>query len=134
VPWTGEVLEASPVTAAKALLEAKRLREQIKDFEAVAREYVLKDSRRQGTKTLHYGDTTVTVSSDRELVWDMTELVKLLDAGLPPERYNDLVTEEVSYKVDAAVARQLEGANEEYAGIIGRARAYLPKSPYISVK
>jgi hypothetical protein len=133
VPWTGEVLDATPVTAARALLEARRLREQIKDFEAVAREYVLQDSQRQGTKTLHYGDTTATVSGDRELVWDMTELVKLLDAGLPQERYNDLVHEEVSYKVNAAVARQLAGANEEYADIIERARHYLPKRPSVSV-
>jgi hypothetical protein len=133
VPWTGEVLDASPATACRALLEARRLREQIKVFEELAREYVLLDSQRQGTKTLHYGEATATVKGDRELVWDMTELVKLLDAGLPQERYNDLVTEEVSYKVNAAVAKQLEAANEKYAAIIGQARHYLPKRPYVSV-
>jgi len=46
---------------------------------------------------------------------------------LPQDRYEQLVTEVVTHKVDARVAKQLAGSNPAYAAIIERARRVDPK-------
>jgi hypothetical protein len=51
------------------------------------------------------------------------DLVEGLEqAGVPAERMAALVTTEITYKVDARVARQLEAANPAYAQVIRAAR------------
>lgn len=88
----------------------------------------------QGTKTMRAGDFVVKFSDSDEISWDVTELQKLRKAGLPEDRYAELVTEVVSYKVNGSVARQIEGSNPKYARIIKRARVRHPKRPSASVE
>lgn len=131
---TGELVEATPAKAAELLVVVREMRDRmmglVRDCEAV----LLEESARQGTKTLHFGRATATVTAGQELQWDLSVLPRLLVLGLPDERYNELVKTTISYKVNARVANQLEGANEEYAKVIGEARSYVETPQRVYVK
>lgn len=94
----------------------------------------MEEASRQGTKTLHLSNANVSVSGGSQVEWDVEELNKLLYAGLPVERFDDLVTVIVSYKVNAAVAKQISAANPDYAEIISKARSEAPAAYRVSVK
>jgi len=130
----GSLVPATPENAAELLTVVREMRNRmlglVKDCEAV----LLEESQRQGTKTLHLSGGTATVTGGSELAWDVSELTRLLAAGLPAERYDELVTETVSYKVNAAVAKQLEAANDLYGEIIRAARSYVDKPWRVSVR
>ena len=97
---------------------------------------LVEESRRLGTKTLHLAQGTAIVSGGpaSELAWDVGELVRLLALGLPAGRYEELVETIVTYKVNAAAAKQLEAANPEYANVISKARSRVDKSWRVSVR
>jgi hypothetical protein len=97
---------------------------------AILDEYV-----RQGTKTLHLaGGFTATITTPSQIVWDHQVLLELVDAGLPRERYELLVKEEVVKKVDQGIIRQLEGANPQYREIIARARNRIPRRESVKIE
>jgi hypothetical protein len=131
---TGELVPATPENAVELLAAARDMRSRIlnlvKDCEAV----LLDESRRQGTKTLRYGNTTATVTGGTEIVWNLDILQELRNRGLPEERYDELVVATVTYKVDARVAKQLETSNPAYAEVIRMARSEEPKPWRVSVK
>lgn len=134
VPLTGEVLDLTdPVQVARVRRELRDARGYIDEFNRTLDHVLLEESRRLGKKTIRLGDYTATIGPDSELSWDVTVLVELLAAGLPKERYDELVEEIVDYKVSAAVASQIEKANPEYAEIIGRARQRIPKRPTVKI-
>jgi len=131
---TGELVPATPEKAAELIVAARdmrgRLLDLVKDCEAV----LLDESRKQGTKTLHYPEGTATISGGTDLEWNLDILLELRKRGLPEDRYNELVVATVTYKVNAAVAKQLEAANPAYAEVIAMARSYEPKPWRVSVK
>lgn len=131
---TGEIVEATPAKAAELMVAAREMRGRllglVKDCEAV----LLDESRKQGTKTLHYPEGTATITGGQDLIWNLEILLQLRDRGLPEDRYNELVVATVTYKVNAAVAKQLEAANTEYAEVIGMARSYEAKPWRVSIK
>ncbi len=131
---TGEILPATPDNAISLLGAARELRGRlmslVKDCEAV----LLEESRRQGTKTLRFEDVTATVTGGSDLEWDMDVLLELRAWGLPESRYDELVVATVTYKVDARVAKQLEGANDDYAAVIRRSRSRVEKPWRVNVK
>lgn len=134
-PITGELVAPDDVAAIGQALEALRehenkVRDAISAFTRAAVAYSLV----AGTKTLVADGVKIEISPDTGLEWDVEELDKLLDAGLPRERYRDLVKEVVTRKVDARVARQIAGANPAYKAIIDRAQRRVPKRQYASVK
>lgn len=131
---TGELVQATPAKATELIVAAREMRGRllglVKDCEAV----LLDESRKQGTKTLHYPEGKAEITGGQELIWNLDILLQLRDRGLPEDRYNELVVATVTYKVNAAVAKQLEGANPAYAEVIGMARSYEPKPFRVSVK
>lgn len=131
---TGEIVPATPSKAVELLYAAREMRAKmlglVKDCEAV----LLEESRRQGTKTLHLPEGTAEITGGSAPDWALGTLTELLDLGLPQERYDELVVATTTYKVDARVAKQLEGANPEYAEVIGRARSYVEKPWRVTVK
>lgn len=136
VPGTGEIVslaEASGV--ARALRAIREHKQQVEDVRALLERALVEESERAGTKTLHLGDgLTASIGPDTEIEWDLDELEKLKDAGLPDERYAELVTEVVSYKVNASVAKQIEGANARYGEIVVRARNRVPKRQTVRIE
>ncbi len=133
-PISGELVPVRDTAAvAHTLQDLRELKNTVQEAISAFSEAVIQESRRQGTKTLNVGDVTLKVSSDHEVTWDIEILQLLLDEGLPPERYAELVTEILEYKVNASVARQLAGASPEYAEIINAAKGSQPKRQYVSV-
>ena len=134
-PVTGELVPTSDLgKVAEALDTLRAARAALSDATAAFTEVIVAESKRQGTKTLTAAGVRLEVSADSEIQWDVEELLKLRDLGLPEDRYTALVTMVVSYKVNGSVARQIEGASPEYAAVVDRARVRVPKRPYVSVK
>jgi hypothetical protein len=127
-PRTGEFLEPTPANALTLLDAARDMRARLMDLVKDCELVLLEESRRQGTKTLHVdGVGTAEITGGSELSWDLETLLELRDLGLPEDRYDELVVATVTYKVDARVAKQLEGANPDYAAVIERARTRVEK-------
>lgn len=135
IPTTGELVDLTdPAFCARALYELETLKAQIRELEGYLKESVLEESIRVGGKTLHFeGGFTAKITTPNATRWDYTVLLELIDAGLPEERFNELVLIEQSYKVDGSIVRQLQGANPVYAEIIGRAKEIIPRSPSVKV-
>lgn len=135
LPGTGQIVNLDDAAeVARALSSLRDWKRHADGARAVLEAALVEESARQGTKTLHLGAVTASVSADTELTWDITELVKLLDAGLPAERYQALVGETVTYKVNAAVAKQIAGANPAYAVIVAAAQTRTPKRQYVRIE
>ncbi len=135
-PVTGELITASDVNGvAEAVKGLRALNAQIRDAIADATVILVEESRRQGTKTLALQDVTVEIRGGTETVWDIDNLTLGLEAaGLPQDRLPDLIKTEVTYKVDARVAKQLAGANEDYAAVLESAKTTVEKPYYVRVK
>lgn len=134
-PFTGELVPSTDIARVAATLDDLReIRQKLNDAVAVFTEAVIAESRRVGSKTLTAGAVKLELSADSTIEWDVEELLKLRDLGLPEARYDELVQQTVSFKVNGSVARQLEGASEEYAAVINNARVRLPKKQYVTVK
>jgi hypothetical protein len=135
LPQTGEVLDLTDAPAVgRALRDVRRLKQQLDEARRILEDALVEESRRVGTKTLHLGSVLAIVYGGEKVEWDVEELWKLRDAGLPEERLTALIKTEVTYKVDAAVARQIAAANPDYRAIIERARLVVPASWRVSVK
>lgn len=133
-PLTGELISPADVPALGEAIRALREHKSQIDVAIYAfTQAVVEASQALGTKTIRAGSMTIKVTGGDTIEWDVTELVKLRAAGLPEERYAELVTEQVSYKVNASVAKSIEGSNPVYAKIIGQARVRVPKRQSASV-
>jgi hypothetical protein len=135
-PKTGELV---PVTdtdgVAQAVQALREYNQRIRDAIADATTVLVEESRRQGKKTLHLMNTTVEIRGGAETVWDVEALRENLEsAGCPPERIEEVIKTEVTYKVDARIAKQLAAANEDYAIAVELARSSAEKPFYVKVK
>lgn len=134
-PISGELVLTSDIDrVAVTLDQLKQHRQRVNEAIAEFTFPLLLASRQQGTKTLRAGGLTFAISSGFDLTWDTEVLLELLDAGLPQERYDELVTQTVEFKVNGSVARALSGSNPAYAEIIERARIRNPKTQSATVK
>lgn len=132
---TGEVILLSDLPAcARAVEEIRDLEYRLRQMKNELTRPFVEETEKRGSKTLRWGeDLEVVVSASETVEWDVTELAKLQDAGLPDDRYDELVKAEVTYKVSAREATRIAGANEQYAEIIERAKTLVPKNPTLKI-
>lgn len=121
-----------PDEVAQALADVRTLETQLRTLKSALTQALVDEAQRQGSKTLRFGDLKVEVTSPVTVTWDLEELAKLLDAGLPQDRYDALVKTEVTYKVDAREAKRIAGS-DRYRAIIERARVEGETAPRASV-
>lgn len=134
VPFTGEIVDLDdPVTCARMLQEIREISEQLRDARAALTDALIRESERQGTKTLRFGSIEARINTPMETSWDYGVLLELQAAGLPEERFNELVTMTVEYKVNGLIAKSISSSNPTYKEIIDRARSQHPKSPSVTV-
>jgi hypothetical protein len=135
-PVTGVVVDVTHMSAvAESLERLREVKNQINDAIGYLTDAVIAESRNQGTKTLNAGAVTLELSTGYEIEWDVGMLDRELSAaGLPPERLADVVVPQFTWKVNAAVARQLAAANDTYKTIIEAAQTRIPKPQYVKVK
>lgn len=133
-PLSGELVPADDVAGlARALAALREHRDRVNDAIAMFTAAAAEESARQGTRTLTADGWEIKLGPDTEINWDMEVLLELRTAGLPEDRFDQLVRATVEYKVDGRVVRQLEAASPVYAEIIDRARSRVPKRQYASV-
>lgn len=135
VPLTGEVISLDdPGHCAKVMHEIRELEAKLRELKGYLGDALVEESRRQGTKTMHFPGLEVKINTPAEIVWDQEVLSELVTtAGLPEDRYKDLVSVEVQYKVNGSVAKSISASNPVYAEIITRAQTRVPRSPSVSV-
>lgn len=135
VPTTGEVISADDAPAClRVLTEIRDLEARLRELKGALTEALSEEFARQGTKTLELNGTKAELRGGSEIVWDVEVLELLRDEGLPEDRMTDLITTEISYKVNARVAKQLASANPAYAEIIECAQKSIPKATYVVIK
>lgn len=116
---SGELLEPSVSNAARVINAARTMKANIQEVVREATAYLVEESTRRGTKTLHDENETVTVTGGTSVEYDAADLIELLtDAGCPQDRIDSAITMVVTYKVDRRVLRQLAAANPEYRAAI----------------
>lgn len=134
IPTTGEAIDLSDAHAcARALREVREVEARLRDVKRVLTEGILEESQRQGSKTLHFPTFDARINNPPATVWDYEVLCELQDAGLPEERWTDLVTTEISYKVNGNVAKSIASSNPEYKAIIERAKSTTYGQPTVSI-
>lgn len=135
VPYTGELIAIEdPEQCARVLYEIGELEAKLRALRYVLRDVMFEESVRVGSKTLHFPDgVTAKISTPMETSWDYKILAELIEAGLPGDRFEALVTPEQTFKVNGSIVKELESANPVYAEIIDRARTKIPKSPGVSL-
>lgn len=112
---TGELLPATINNAAQVLEAARTLEATLRTAKAQATAFLVEESRRQGTKTLRSDLGKVELSGGPFTDYDTVELMDALrKAGCPEDRISEAVREEISYKVNRSVLRQLVSANSAY--------------------
>lgn len=132
---TGELIDLSNTRqVVDALEHIRRLEYELREAKALLTSAVAHECQRQGTKTLHLEGVTVELSGGARTEWDISELEKLRDVGLPEDRFTALVVPTITYKVNAAEAKRIAAANPVYAEIILRAQTALEGSYRVSVK
>lgn len=134
-PFTGSLVDVSdPMRAAEFLDALRQSKDTITKVIKAVEEIQRAEFERQGTKTIHAGRWDLELEDQVTYEWDEQVLQELLDAGLPEERYHDLVQTTVSVKVRQNIAKQLEATNETYREIVQRARTRVEKAPRVTVK
>lgn len=134
-PTTGELVSTSDIDGiGQTISNLRQAENQLRDFRRNVEQIVVAEAERQGTKTLHVQGRDLELRGGRTLEWDIEILQELQALGLPEDRYGELVQTRVEYKVNASVAKQIEAANDEYAEVIRRARSYVEKPVYVTVK
>lgn len=113
---TGELLPATPENAHAILARLAEMEQNIRTAKSAITEYVIEESARQGTKTFDTPSGKLVLEGGPETVVEGHDLAKLLrEAGCPEARIKDVVTEEISYKVNRRVLNQMVKANPDYA-------------------
>lgn len=135
-PFTGELIDRTDMTqVARVIEQLREHRDQVNTALAAFTQAVIERSIMMGTKTIHLGALTLEVSPDYEVEWDISMLnTDLPDAGVPDGRMAELLTTTVTWKVNARIAKQMAGANPDYAKIIEAAQTRVPKRQYVTVK
>jgi hypothetical protein len=135
VPTTGEVISSDdPLGCLRVLAEVRALEAQLKDLKGALTQALGEEFKRQGTKTLELGGVKAELRGGSEVVWDVEILEELREAGLPDARMDALVATEITYKVNANIAKSIAAVNDEYAQIIERAKSTIPKATYVVIK
>ncbi len=132
---TGEVLPATVENAGRVITAARDMKSRVQEVIGQATAYLADEASRQGTKTLHDGGATLTLSGGLTDEYDAADLMNALrEAGCPEARIDEAVTTEIKYKVNKSVLRQLAGANIAYRAAIEEARYQYEKPWRVSVK
>jgi hypothetical protein len=135
VPATGEILSLDDMAGClRVLTEIRDLESRLREAKAALTDALSYEFSRQGTKTIEIDGVKAELRGGTEVIWDVEVLDELRALGLPEERMGALITTEVTYRVNANVAKQIAAANPLYADVIEKARNTIPKATYVAVR
>lgn len=133
-PGTGEAVPADQADQVARILDelrehGKKVQEQRRNAELALADY----ARTVGAKTFELAGFKVAIRDQDTITWDIDTLERLLELGLPEDRWNQLVEQTISLKVNTRVAKQLAAANPTYADVIEKAQERADGRLYVSV-
>ena len=112
---SGEVLPATPENAFHVLTQIAEAEAKLRTLKAAITDYVRDESERLGTKTINVPGGKLVLEGGPEQQVEGHELRQLLaEAGMPEERIAEVVTEEVTYKVNRRILNQMTASNGDY--------------------
>ena len=133
-PITGEIVSFDdPEGCVRLLGEIRTLEQKLKTLKGELTLALEQEFSRQGRKTIEVNGTKAELRGGSGIVWDIEVLDELRTLGLPEERMDELMQAEITYRVNANVAKQIASANQEYADVIERAKQRVPKPTYVSL-
>lgn len=133
-PITGEIVNFDdPAGCVRLLSEIRTLEQQLKSLKAELTLALEQEFSRQGRKTIEVNGTKAELRGGSGIAWDIEVLDELRTLGLPEERMDELMQAEITYKVNANVAKQIAAANADYADVIERAKQRVPRPTYVSL-
>jgi hypothetical protein len=131
---TGELIDRTDIPAVAGYVE--QLQDHRRKVSQLIREVgdiLIEHGHQSGTKTIHAGARKVTITGGPEVEWDVERLNDLLEAGLPYDRFNELVTVEQTFKINANVAKSIAASNPKYAEIVESAKTMVPKPERVRI-
>lgn len=132
---TGELLDPTIGNAARVLRACRDMKERINQIVSETTTFLADQAQHQGARTLHDGADTITLTGGPGIDYDPHDLMEALRvAGCPEERITQAVVEEISYRVNRSVLRQLAAANPDYAAAIDLAKRHIDKPVRAAVK
>ena len=135
LPLIGLVVNLeNPSEVAKALGAVRQAKQKLDEARAGLERILVEEGERIGSKTLHLDGVEASITGGKKLQWDIETLQQLQEIGLPEARFDELVKAEVTYKVNANVAKSIAGANPEYAKVIEAAKEYVDVPWRVSVQ
>lgn len=136
LPLTGELVDLrQPAQVAKALDSVRQAKNHLDQVRQLLESVLRLEASRQGTKTLHLDGIDAVITGGEKVEYDGEQLLRLLEkAGMPPERVMQIVEMVVSYKVNAARAKQAAGANPAYAEAVAQTRTVVPAAWRVSTR
>jgi hypothetical protein len=128
LPWSGVMIDPSqPAQVSQALLEWQRVQAAGIEFQRQAEQFLLQQMDERGEYTVRYGPYEVKGDTpEDDYFYDIEDVRKLADAGLPEDRMNDLIKVQVEERVDKRVAKAIAKV-PKYREILERARRDVPK-------
>jgi hypothetical protein len=135
VPWSGEIIDVSdPAVVATALYELREMRRRMAEFEEAAQQMLLDQMDTRGQWTMRFGDREVEGSTPGDdYYYDVEQFRKVLEAGLPEDRFNEIVTVKVTESVNRTKAKALLKV-PQYEQIVKDARVDTAKRRRVIVR
>lgn len=132
---TGEVLDVSKMPDAATALDALReMKHQINEQIHFIEQVVGEEMARTGSQTINVGRVALVRKVTKDYDWDLEELAKLEDLGLPRERLEQLIVPVYDTKVKLNVAREIAAASPAYKQVIEDARVVKGERISVTVK
>jgi hypothetical protein len=132
---TGEIIPLDDARAcASALDQIREAESRLKEMKGAITNALVQSFSGWGGKTMHLDGFSIELKGGTEVIWDIEKLEELRELGLPEARFDQLVTTEITYKVNANVAKQIASVNEQYAEVIAAARVPNPRPQRVDVK
>lgn len=129
LPTSGEIISLDDADAcAGAIDEIREQESRLREAKGILTSALQEVFTKNGAKTLDLQNHRIELRGGPSVIWDVEALERLRELGLPEERFNELVTAEVTYKVNANEAKRI-AMNPDYAEVIEAARIPNPK-PY----
>lgn len=135
LPHSGEIIDpADTARVAEAYHEVERLEAAARRAKAALGDVLRDHASVVGAKTFRVGGHKVEISGGERTTYDGDALAEdLRVAGMPESAVDEIVTQEVTTKVDARRLKQAARANEKYAEAMDRHATVVVTTPRVVV-
>lgn len=134
-PFTGEAVDLSDLAFAADYLDTlRRWKIALDQATRDTQDAILDQMSVLGQGTVRVGRAQLRRVPKVDYEYDHEELLKLLDMGLPEQRFQEVVRDVVDRKVSRTALKQVAASNPEYAKVIERATTKIDRPASVEVQ